>query len=107
MQAYTAAFAGAASMEIPAIPNEMPLVGRRGGSGPAAYKPAQAGAEVSSPSGYSVEPSSTDGAYNYGRGKTPRPEGVPGKLPKETKWRKTPVQDAQIDAPVPDLPAEN
>ncbi len=107
MQAYTAAFAGAANMEIPAIPAEIPLVGRKGGSGPAAYNPAQTGAVTTSSSAQSAGASSADSAYNYGRGKAPRPEGVAGKLPKETKWRKTPVQDAQTEAPVPDLPAEN
>jgi hypothetical protein len=106
MLAFTAAFAGAANMEIPAIPNEMPLVGRKNSGGPRAYSPTQAGAMPSSVS--SGGATSPDGAYNYGRGSAPRPEGVAGKLPKETKWRKkSTVSEQQNEAPVPDLPAEN
>ena len=112
--AFTAAFASAANMEIPAIPQEMPLVGRKGGSGPGAYNPNQANQPgvVNLPRSSSVSSSSSDGAYQYGRGSAPRPDGVPTKLPKETKWRRTPVQEAQKDAPVgdaavPELPADN
>jgi hypothetical protein len=113
MQAFTAAFANAANMEIPAIPKEMPLVGRRGGSGPGAYNPGQGSQRgvVTLPSSGSVSSDSGDGAYQYGRGKAPRPDGVPTKLPKETKWRRAPVQEAQKESPseaqVPELPADN
>lgn len=111
---FTAAFASAASMEIPAIPHEMPLVGRKGGSGPGAYNPGQGSHKgvVTLPASGSSGSASSDGAYRYGRGNAPRPEGVPSKLPKETKWRRAPLQEAQkeppvIDAAVPELPAEN
>jgi len=99
-QTFTDAFASAASMEIPAVPNKIPLVGRRNSSGPAAYNPSQAKVQAETKT-------SNDGTYNYGRGRSPRPQGVPSKLPKETKWRNAPAQESPNDTAVPTLPAEN
>jgi hypothetical protein len=94
--AYQAAFAQAAGLEVPAVPAPMPLVGRPSAPSNSAssYKPVYSG--------------NKEGTYTYGRGREPRPTGVPAKLPKETKWQKAAPQPQQdTPAPLPELPAEN
>lgn len=95
-EAYVSIFSDAANLGVPAVAKALPLVGRKNAAAPV-YSPT-----TSSSSG------PKDAAYTYGRGRTPRPDGVPSKLPRETKWQKSREEPLQADdQAVPELPVEH
>lgn len=94
--AYVEAFAKAANLEVPAIANAIPLVGRANAN-TSTYKPVYSGSQTAV----------TDGTFNYGKERVQRPQGVAERLPKETKWQKADALEAQDEQPVPELPADN
>lgn len=113
-EAFQTGFASAISMRVPAVPHQIPLVGKAQGRG-RVYTP-PTGGHVSSrpgsspgatppPPGQSYSPSprvDASGAYVYDRAQQPRPDGVPAKLPKAVKWGEAAPKPASIPkAPAP------
>lgn len=89
-KAYEAAFASAANLELPAVANKVPLVGKpSSATNTSNYKPVYSGDSAKKES---------SGAYTYGRGGHARPDNVPTKLPRETKWQRV-NQEAAATAP--------
>lgn len=85
---YGNAFAKAAQLQIPAVPQKVPLVGTaRGGR---AYSSASGGLEGEAPRTTVRTPGSGTprNGYIYNGVSDPRPAGVSTSLPKATKWEK-------------------
>lgn len=99
-EAFQAAFASAANLRVPAIPHQMPLVGKYNPNS-RIYTPApssgkgtvNANGTMTSAGGSGQVVRSgpaprvdNSGAYVYDRAGAPRPNDVPAKLPKAVKW---------------------
>jgi hypothetical protein len=76
-QAFATGFAGAASLQVPAIPAPIPMVGRPSPGRGRVYAPQPSARYGNNP----------DGAYTYGGRAQPRPDTLPGKLPKQLKYQ--------------------
>ncbi len=114
---FQAAFAGAANLKVPAVARALPLVGR---ANPQNRTTSSAGASPQANPRYLPRPAPTyshedgTGAYTYDRHQSPRPEGVPAKLPKALKWEQknrpvrsspgTPVPAAKPEPLPPEAP---
>lgn len=106
---FAQGFAQAANLKVPALPRPLPLVGRakgmRGGWGKA-YVPENSGSHPVGatsrlmPSAPRYESGSD--SFIYDRRPTPRPDGVPAKLPKALKWERR-TKDSK---PAPNAPGE-
>ncbi len=72
-----AAFAEALNAKVPAIPHQMPLVG----------KPNPKGTFFTAPPAPNFTGVDTGGSFKYDRKAEKRPSGVPDKLPKAPKWQ--------------------
>ncbi len=110
-QAYAQSFAAAVDQKVPAVPHQIPAVGRPGRYNNA-YVPANSprpttGGTTSSnnyklpiPSGRSGA-ADASGAYTYDRVKAPKPDDVPAALPKATIWQKRAQDAANTPAATP------
>lgn len=82
-QTAMAAFAEALNAKVPAIPHQLPLVGRHNPKGTVYEAPPTA----------NFSGMDTGGAFRYDRKAEKRPSGVTGKLPKSLKWQQQQKND--------------
>lgn len=96
---FQAGFSSAANLRVPAVPHQIPLVGKATGRG-RVYSPGlstSSGASAPIPAGVVRSSNGSprideSGAYVYDRASQPRPSDVPAKLPKAVKWGQQPAR---------------